>query len=165
LNRRIERASVMRFAEVFLRIGSALVAWMVLYAHFLWLVALSVVGCGPDGDEMLRLLLGLAPITIGMAVVLSATRPFPEIHSMLRWLGVPLLLLLPFAIRSAWLVFSRVVYDSTAACTDSAPTTWQLVWAPVQIIVVGVATYCVVKVWRTVKADAAAAEQEGSLSD
>ena len=150
----------MRFAEVFLRIGSALVAWMVLYAHFSWLVALSVIGCGPDGDEMLRLLLGLAPITVGMAVLLHATRPFPEIHSMLRWLGVPLLLMLPFSLRSIWLVFSMVVYDSTAVCAASPPPTWQLIWAPVQLIVVGVVSYCVIKVWRTVKTSAAAAAQD-----
>ncbi len=51
----------MRFAEVFLRLGSALVAWMMMYAYFLWLAAVYVVACGADGDEMHRLLLGLAP--------------------------------------------------------------------------------------------------------
>lgn len=150
----------MRFAEVFLRIGSALVAWMVLYAHFLWLMALSAIGCGPDGDEMLRLLLGLAPVTVVMAISLRVTRPFSEIHSMLRWLGVPLLLMLPFSLRSIWLIFSMVVYDSTAVCAASPPPTWQLVWAPVQILVVGVASYCVIHVWRTARADAAAAATE-----
>lgn len=150
----------MRFAEVFLRIGSVLVAWMVLYAHFLWLMALSAIGCGSDGDEMLQLLLGLAPVTVAMAISLRVTRPFPEIHSMLRWLGVPLLLMLPFSLRSIWLIFSMVVYDSTAVCAASPPPTWQLIWAPVQIIVVGVAIYSVIRVWRTVKADAAAAESD-----
>ena len=49
----------MRFAEVFLRLGSALVAWMLLFTHFLWLAALHAMGCGPDGAEMHKLLLGL----------------------------------------------------------------------------------------------------------
>ena len=54
----------MRFAEVFLRMGTALVAWMMLLTHFVWLAVLHVIGCGPDGDEMHRLLFGLAPFTI-----------------------------------------------------------------------------------------------------
>ena len=40
---------------------------MMLYAHIVWLAALQVMGCGPDGDEMHRLLLGLAPVTVGFA--------------------------------------------------------------------------------------------------
>ena len=40
----------MRFSEVFLRLGSTLVAWMVLFTHVIWLGALGGMGCGPDGD-------------------------------------------------------------------------------------------------------------------
>ena len=48
----------MRFAEVFLRLDSALVAWMVLYARFLWLAVLFRLGCGPDGAETHKVLPG-----------------------------------------------------------------------------------------------------------
>jgi len=144
----------MQFAEVFLRLGTTLVSWMILYAHFLWLAALYAMGCGPDGAEMHGLLLGLAPFTVGSALLLRVTRPFAEIHSMLRWLGVPLLLLLPFAIRSVWHVFRLVNLDSSAICSDTSPATWQVLWAPVQLVVLLLCAYMVATVWRSVKADA-----------
>jgi hypothetical protein len=43
---------------------------MVLYAYFLWLAALAAMGCGPDGDEMHRLMLGLTPFACGFALTL-----------------------------------------------------------------------------------------------
>lgn len=144
----------MGFAEVFLRLGSALVAWMMLYTHFVWLAALYAMGCGPDGDEMHRLLLGLAPFTAGFALLLRVTRPFAEIHSILRWLGVPLLLLLPFAIRSVWQVLQAANIESTAICSTGEATAWQTLWAPVQIVILLLTTYMVVKVWRSVTRDA-----------
>ena len=145
----------MRFAEVFLRLGSALVAWMMMYAYFLWLSAVYVIACGPDGDEMHRLLLGLVPFVCGFAFALQVTRPFAEIHSMLRWLGVPLFLLLPFALRSVWNVFQTVNLNSVAMCTDQAPPAWQLLWAPLQTITLSLATYMIVRVWRSVAQDRA----------
>ena len=145
----------MRFAEVFLRLGSALVAWMMMYAYFLWLAAVYVIACGPDGDEMHRLLLGLAPFVCGFAFALQVTRPFTETHSMLRWLGVPLYLLLPFALRSIWKVFQTVNLNAAAICADQAPPTWQLLWAPLQIITLSLALYMIVRVWRSVAQDKA----------
>ena len=138
----------MRFAEVFLRLGSALVAWMVIYAHVLWLAVLFRLACGPDGDEMHKLLLGLAPITIGMSFVLRATRPFSEIHSMLRWLGVPLALLLPFIVRSIWQATDAVIINESAFCADVPPSIWQIAWAPAQIVTVAVVLLMVLRMWR-----------------
>ena len=150
----------MQFAEVFLRLGSSLVAWMVLYAHVLWLAALHAMGCGPDGDEMHRLLLGLTPVTIGMAIVLRATRPLAEIHSMLRWLGIPLLLLLPFAVRSTWEVFRRVNQESLQICGAGAASSWESAWPVVQLLVLIVVAYMVAKVWRSVSQDASVATED-----
>ena len=144
----------MGFAEIFLRLGCALVAWMMLYTHFLWLAALYAMGCGPDGDEMHRLLLGLAPFTCGFAFLLRVTRPFGEIHSILRWLGVPLLLLVPFTLRSIWQVVQSVHLESIAICASGTPGTWQLLWTPVQLITVLLVSYMIVRVWRSVTRDA-----------
>lgn len=143
----------MRFAEVFLRLGTSLVAWMMLYAHILWLAAVYAMGCGPDGDEMHRLLLGLAPFTCGFAFLLRVTRPFADIHSMLRWLGVPLLLLMPFAIRSVWQIIQSVNIESSAICAAGAPSTWQSLWAPTQIITLLLVAYMIIKVWHSVAND------------
>ncbi len=106
----------MRFAEIFLRIGSALVAWMVLYAHFLWLAALRTIGCGPDGDEIYLLLLGMVPLSCGASLLLGVTRQLPEVHSMLRWLALPLLLLLPLALWSTWTVIVPVHIHGEPIC-------------------------------------------------
>ena len=148
-------AEQMRFAEVFLRLGSALVAWMVIYAHFLWLAVLFRVGCGPDGDEMYKLLLGLAPITIGVSFALRATRPFAEIHSMLRWFAVPLVLLLPFIGRIIWQAIDATVINEAAFCSGEPPPLWQLAWAPAQIVTVAIVLILAFRVWRSVAADAA----------
>lgn len=148
----------MRFAEVFLRLGAALVGWMVIYAHFLWLAVLFRLGCGPDGDEMHGLLLGLAPVTIGLAFALQATRPFNEIHRMLRWLAVPLVLLLPFIGQSVWQAVEATIVNESAFCANVPPSIWQTAWAPAQIITVTLVLYLAYRVWRNAASDLAAAE-------
>ena len=145
----------MGLAEVLLRLGCALVGWMMLYAHILWLAALYAIGCGPDGDEIHRVLLGLAPFTVGFAYLLRVSRPFTEIQSMLRWLAVPLLLLLPFAVRSLWQVFQSVNLGATAICATGRPSTWQILWVPIQLLALLLVAYMVVQVWRSVLLDAA----------
>lgn len=138
----------MRFAEVFLRLGSALVAWMLLYAHFLWLAALHAMGCGPDGAEMHQLLLGLVPLTCGAALLLRATRPFEEIQRLLSWLAVPLLLLLPFALRSVWNVANEVYIRGASICGEGGIAAWEKLWAPGQIIALALALAMMLDVWR-----------------
>lgn len=127
---------------------------MMLYAHVLWLAALYAMACGPDGDEIHRVLLGLAPMTAGFALLLRLTRPFAEIHSMLRWLALPLLLLLPFATRSLWQVFQQVHLDTSAICANVAPPLWQTIWVPAQVLTLLWLSYMVVGVWRSVRMDA-----------
>ncbi len=142
----------MRFADVFLRLGSALVAWMVLYAYVLWFVALNALGCGPDGDEMYRLLFGMAPIACCFAILLRATRPLSEVHSILRWLGVPLLLLSPLVFVSVWKTFDRANLESLSICSNSAAVLWERAWAPVQFLSLLLIAYMlirVLKVWPT----------------
>lgn len=138
----------MRFAEVFLRLGCSLVAWMLVYTFVVWLAALHAMGCGPDGDEMHRLLLGLAPIAAGCAFMLRLTRPFPEIHRMLGWLGVPVLLLLPFAMRNIWTAFSRTAIDGLSVCTNETSSMWQQIWAPAQFVALMLIVLLAAAVWR-----------------
>ena len=135
----------MRFAEVFLRLGSALVAWMMLYAYVLWLAVMYVIGCGPDGDEMPRVLFGMAPLAVAAAFVLRTTRPFPEIHRMLRWLGLPLGLLLLLSLRSVWRIFDRVHLSALAICDSAEPTVWETFWVPVQVLTLAAIAYLIVR--------------------
>ena len=138
----------MRFAEVFLRLGSAFVGWMLLYTYFVWLAALHEMGCGPDGDEMHSVLLGLAPFTVVVALTIRTTRPIPEIHRLLSRLGIPLALLLPFALKNVWAVFSRSNLEQLAICSEDAPTSLHLAWAPVQLVAIILLALLVVQAWR-----------------
>lgn len=138
----------MRFAEVFLRLGSAFVGWMLIYTYMVWLGALHAMGCGPDGDAMHRLLLGLAPFTVAMALLLRVTRPIPDVHKLLSRLAIPLLLILPFVVKNIWVTFKRSNLDGLAICTNEIPATIDLAWAPVQLIAVALLAALMVGVWR-----------------
>ncbi len=146
----------MRFSEVLLRLGCALVAWMVIYAYFVWLAALRSIGCGPDNDEMHLLLLGMAPFAVACAVMLRLTRPYREIHQILRWLSVPIALLFPLALQTTWKVFSTVNIGGGGICGDSRSTSWEAWWAPLQLAALAISAWLIVRVWRSVASDRSA---------
>jgi len=138
----------MRFAEVFLRLGAALVAWMMLYAHFVWLAALRSVGCGPDGDELHRVLLLLVPFTIGFALLLRATRPLDEIHRILRWLGLPLAALMLTGTYQVLVITRSVYVTGLGICSTSDATAWHQFWGVAQLLAMVVSSLMIVRVWR-----------------
>ena len=138
----------MRLAEVFLRLGSSLVGWMLVYTYTVWLAALHVMGCGPDGDAMHRLLLGLAPFAAVMTLLLRLTRPFGDIQRMLSWLGLPILLLLPFVLRNIWDVFEQATLEGLAICSAAAASALHFYWAPVQFLAVGLIAVLIAAEWR-----------------
>ena len=139
----------MRLSEVFLRLASALVAWMVIYAYFIWLAALGKMSCGPDGDEIYRLLLGMIPFAVGGSFLLRVTRAFSEIHLILRWLAVPLAILLPFALKNLWAVLQRVNVEKNPICGDGVVASWQVYWAPLQFLAITVCVWMIFRVWRS----------------
>lgn len=138
----------MTFAEVFLRLGVSLVGWMMLYAYLLWLAAARVVGCGADGGEMYAVLLGLALLAAPSAFAVRATRPFAEVHGLLRWLSLPLALLAPLALATVWLVFSRVHAEGAALCAAQSPPVWQQAWVAVQLAALGTVFAVLAGLWR-----------------
>lgn len=138
----------MRFAEVFLRLGCSLVAWMILATWVLWLAALHEMACGPDGDHMHQLLLWLAPLALVATVVQRVTRPFADTHRLLTNLGIPLALLLPFALRNVWGAFSRTALAEQSLCSAAPPESWQLMWAPAQAAILAGVAWMLVREWR-----------------
>jgi len=142
-----------RATELFLRLGSALVAWMLLYAYFIWLAVLQKAGCQGGSDEMHRLLIGILPFAFGSAFLLRVSRPFGEIHSILRWLAVPIALLLPAAVIAVWDVMSAVTLGNRAVCGAGQPATWQILWAPLQLLTIGTCIWMIASVWRSVASD------------
>ena len=126
----------MRFAEVFLRLGASLVGWMMVFTYLVWMAALHAMGCGPDGDAMHRVLLGIGPLALAMSLALRSTRPFPDIHRMLGRLVWPAALLGLFGLKNIWIVFERTHFDGLAICAQQEPTTLQMIWAPAQFCIV-----------------------------
>ena len=104
--------------------------------------------CGPDGDEMHRLVLGMAPAACGFAFLLRVTRSMPEVHSIIRWLAGPLFLLMPLALMSIWKVFARADVDSLSICSNNAAVLWERTWAPVQLLTLILIAYLLVGVIR-----------------
>ena len=131
-----------------------MVAWMVSFAYIVWLAALHAMGCGPDGDEIYRLLLGMAPAAAAIAFLLRVTWPFAEIHRMLSWLALPMALLLPFSLRNTWQVFEKTLLNNAAICGAGDPALWQKIWAPTQFLAVFVIAVLVIGVWRTARRSA-----------
>lgn len=127
---------LMRFAEVFLRLGASLVGWMMVFTYLVWMAALHAMGCGPDGDQMHRVLLGVGPLALVMALALRSTRPFPDIHRMLGHLAWPAALLGLLALKNIWVVFERTNLGGLAICAETAPSTLQMSWAPAQFFIV-----------------------------
>jgi len=134
--------------EMLLRLGCSLVAWMVIYTYCLWLAVLRVTGCGSDGDEFWRLLLGLAPFAAGFAAVLGASRRMPDLHRILRWGFVPLVLLIPLDLIPVWTTFAAVNLAGEGICSASAASQWQLWWAPLQLATLIVIILFTVRAWR-----------------
>jgi hypothetical protein len=138
----------MRFSEVFLRLGSALVAWMMLYAHFVWLAALRGIGCGPDGDELHRVLLLLVPVTTGFALLLRATRPLEEVHRILRWLGLPLAVLILAGVYQVFVISRSVYVTGLAICSTGEAAAWHQWWGVAQLLAIVVSSAMIVLLWR-----------------
>lgn len=138
----------MRFSEVLLKLGVSLVGWIVLYAHILWLAVAGKLGCGPDGDEVFRVLIGLAPLTLICIWLIRATRSLGDVHRTLLWASLPLLLLLPFALRAVYNVAAKVNFHGTSVCSGATPAIWEIAWAPVQLVVLIVAAVVITRMWR-----------------
>jgi hypothetical protein len=123
----------MRLAEVFLRLGLALVAWLLLAAHMLWLAVLGRLECGTETTELYLVLLGMTPLTLAAGFGIRASRALPEIHALLKWLAVPLLLLLPLALSTVWAALGSATLGSEPLCGIAPRQGRHVAWAPVQL--------------------------------
>jgi hypothetical protein len=140
--------SIMSIGEMLLRLGSCLVAWLIVYTHLIWLATLARVGCGTDGDQLWMLLLFFAPVAIGATWLLRVTRPLEELHAILRWFGVPLMVLLPMAAFAIWPSFVSATLGGRGVCNNAVASVWQAGWAPVQTITLAFVAVTIWRVWR-----------------
>ena len=133
---------------MFLRLGCSLVGWMVVYAYCLWMATLRVIGCGVDGDEFWRLLLAFAPIALGFAALIGVSARLPSIHQILRWGFVPLLLLVPLGVLSAWPTFDVVNLQGKGICSAAPSASWQQWRAPAQFVTLLLISAAAWRAWR-----------------
>ena len=139
----------MTIAEMLLRLGCSLVAWLVVYAHCLWLGTLRIVGCGPDGDAFWWLLLWSAPLAAGCALLIPVSSRLPDLHRVLRWGFVPLVGLIPLALIPVWSTFATVNLAGAGICEPVPGATWQRVWAPAQLTAIVVIAASALWAWRS----------------
>lgn len=139
----------MSIVELLLRLGSSLVAWMVVITHVVWLATLRVVGCQGGNDEFYRLLLGFAPLAIAFAFVLKTSEKLPSVHPTIRWAVVPLAVLAPFAAIPVWYSLTSVTLGNVAICApDVEIKSWHTWWAPVQLMTLAIVGYKAYFAWR-----------------
>lgn len=138
---------MMRFSEIFLRLGCSLVGWMVVTAYFLWLAVAGRIGCDGETGELLRLLLFAAPVATALAFLTRATQPMPEVHEMLRWIGIVQILLLPFALATVWDVAGVVYFGRESACATQTFEGPMQFWPVVQIVAVIVCLRIFARMW------------------
>ncbi len=133
----------MNIAEMLLRLGCALVAWIVLFTYGLWMLILRQLDCSADGDSMWRLMLGFAPLAILFSFLLGSSRPLTSVHELLRWLRYPLLILLALSAVPIAETFMHATINDNPICEPSRR--WHTWWAPAQFLTIAIIG---VRVWR-----------------
>ncbi len=133
--------------EVLLKLGISIVAWMVIYAHCIWAATLGVAGCDADGDALWLLLLIFAPFTLGFSFSLSASTQLPEVHGIIKYLALPLVVLIPLAALPVWTTMQIATIGTAAICGDGAQASWHAWWAPVQIFTLLTVTVMAWRAW------------------
>jgi hypothetical protein len=137
----------MGLGEFVLRLGASLVAWLVVHAHLVWLATLLALGCGPDGDQLWRLLLGSAPVAGGFSCLFGAVRAVPGLASSLRWLALPLVVLVPAGLVAAHDAFATATLGGRALCAEAPAALWERLWAPVQFGALAVIASMALRAW------------------
>lgn len=109
---------------------------MVIYAYLLWVAVVRLSGCEADGDALWRLLLAAAPVAVVAATLVGLTRPITDVHHLLRWARVPVLLLVPLSMAGLWPTWEHATVAGLAVCGTGDAPLWQSWWAPAQALTV-----------------------------
>jgi len=135
------------FAELCLRLGLVLVAWLLVLAHCLWLAVLPRVDCAANGTLPWLLTLGAAPLVMASAWVLPSGRRVPGVGHLLRLFALPLPLLLPLAAWATAEGLSAVTLGGGGFCAGVGRSGWEAWWAPVQATALAVVVWGAARSW------------------
>ena len=143
----------MSFAEVMLRIGGALGAWLILIGHGLILSVLRQADCDPADDELWMGTLifgvfgGLASLLLGLGLKWRAT---------FRWIAVVAAPLALLALSSVLPAIAATTLGHEPLCGITATelpeglvaTGLQRTWPVVQAVVLGLGLFQMSRYWR-----------------
>ncbi|MDH3219583.1 MAG: hypothetical protein OEO19_08620 [Gammaproteobacteria bacterium] len=135
----------MRFSEVLLRLGCNLVGWLIIYSYFIWLGVIPQVSCGPEGAELYRLVLASCPVAILAAMLLGLAHPLTGVIDYLKWLALPLVILIPLSIDPIAKAMETATLGALDFCGPLPASDWQRAWAPVQIATVTIIVIAVAR--------------------
>jgi len=119
-----------------LRLGCNLVGWLIIYSYFIWLGVIPQVGCGTEGTELYRLVLASCPVAIAASMLLGLAHRLTAVIVYLKWLALPLIVLLPLAIGPIAKAVETATLGGLDFCGPLAAADWQRAWAPVQVATV-----------------------------
>lgn len=137
----------MSLAELFLRLGLALVAWLAVLAHCVWVAALRAVDCSVAGIEPWFLTLVSAPMVALLALTLPQGNKVAGVAALLRLPGIALAPLMLLALWSVGDTLVAVTFAGSGIC-DVATSTWQQWWAPLQLGVLAIIGASAWRAWR-----------------
>ena len=138
-------------ADIFLRLGITLVAFMVIIGHLLWLAILPQIDCATDGAELWSALFWMSPLTLAVALLLLVSRKLPSIVQSLKFGCVPIALLLPLALYGILPTLGASTIGGQPICAEVAGYSsllWERSWAPAQLFLVLVITVQTWRYWR-----------------
>lgn len=113
----------MSFAEVFARLGVAIVTWLCIYAWLVWTAVLRVAECDTSGDDLWSVVAGFGVLVNLLSPTLVLTRPLPDVHEVIRHLAWPLVVLVPLAAMPLWIAWNNTTIQGQPLCPtpQSAP--------------------------------------------
>jgi len=142
----------LRYAELFFRAGSSLIAFLVGYAHCILLSFVPRIACAkPDSDPYFAsFVLGLLVATL--TALSTVGLPF---RGLLRWLVLPFALLVPSAflgvlpyLEGEAIARMHVCSASAGWAAASASTWWHRAWAPFQLALLLALSAQALRFWR-----------------
>ena len=141
----------MRLAEVLMRVGAALVGFLVGLAYCTTLLVVPRISCDIPGNDPFFATLAMGIALVPLLVFSHWGHPFRD---SLRWLTLPFAALVPLAAFAIWPYLSAEAVARIQQCSESAGTPagaaafWPSVWAPFQLGVLALLSFQSLRYWR-----------------
>lgn len=145
----------MKPGDLFFRVGSALGAWFIAYAHGILIAVIPLTRCaGRETPEEIWLASFVLSIpAVGAALLLGLGLPWRD---MLRWFSIPLIPLLLYSVFVAIPYLGGTTFGGDSLCHVMDPTVadaeriwWEPLWAPLQLALIAGFFWRCAQYWRT----------------